>query len=44
MCVSELPQDSMATTLVAAKLALSNMVAKGLPQAAAGDIGIMECL
>ena len=34
----------MATTLVAAKLALSNMVAKGLPKAAAGDIGIMECL
>ena len=44
VCVSELPQDSMATTLVAAKLALSNMGAKGLPQAAAGDIGIMGCL
>ena len=43
-CVSELPQDSMATALVAAKLALSSMVAKGLPKAAAGDIGIMECL
>ena len=44
VCVSELPQDSVAATLVAAKAALANMVAKGLPVAAAGNMAIMECL